>query len=283
LFLTVASCFGQDTEDYQTFGFCGGYLSKELKVAESSTSKVSVAVLQAESQWYNAKLASLPMSLLKKVNATDFGAQAYDLDVQNSGGPPTEQAWRARRHTECAEIAIELFPTEASCFKKSGQNSVFVCKSPDSPSTNLEVAGDRMPGMASPRDIQRASPSFVEGSPSSVYNEFLNLRSKWQWSKMFDMFDPDSQHRFAAEMRQALSGMAPEVARQANSMSDRDIFGTVFKTAIDMEEVRIISEHVSGDVAILDTQIRKNNTWYDADPPVELHRINGKWKMYWSK
>jgi len=100
---------------------------------------------------------------------------------------------------------------------------------------------------------------------------------------MFDMFDPDSQHRFAAEMRQLLSAMAPEVTGQADSTSDRDIFVAVFKTATDMGEVRIISEHITGDVAILDTKIRKNNTWYDGDPPVELHRTNGKWIMYWPR
>ena len=270
LFLAVAPGTGQDDGDYRAFGACAGYFSKELQVTKSSAS-----ALRAESEWYNAKVGPLPVSPLKRSNDADLGAQLYALDEERSGGPPIHQVWLARRHTECAEIAIKLFPAEANCFEKSGEYLLFVCQSPrDNSSANHEGPRGRPLGTASPQNIQPSS-------PSAVYEEFLKFRKKGEWSKMFAMFDPDSQHRAAEQIRQTVSTAAPEIAAQASSMSDEEIFVLVLKTGNKWGEIKLISEHITGDVAVLDTKVRKNNTWYDADPKVELHRINGKWMMYW--
>lgn len=283
LFIAVAPVVGQEEQDFQNFGLCAGYFSKELKARESATGKTNVASLRAESKWYNAKLASLPISSLRKATSADLGAQTFSLNVQRLGGPPADQVMHAQWHKECAEAAIKLFPAEANCFEIRGGGSVFVCESQTDASPGLGVTSDRLPGDAPPQDAQLSSLSAGPGSPTAAYKEFLNLRNKRQWSKMFDMFDSDSQHRFGTEMRQFFSTILPEAAAQADSMSDRDVFATVFKSISGMGEIRVLAEHITGDVAILDTKIHRNNTWYDADPPVELHMTNGKWMMYWPK
>jgi hypothetical protein len=223
------------------------------------------------------------MRSLEKTVAVDLGTQTYDLDVERSGGPPTEQLWRARRHTECAEIAVKLFAEGAKCFERREEDSLFVCNPPDSALTSRAgVMGNLTPGTAAPPDAEHSSPSFGKGSPSAVYKEFLRLRDKRQCSKMFDMLDPDSQRRFAADMAQFVAGMAPETAGQVSSLSDRDIYIMVCKTG-PIYEIKILSEHITGDVAILGTKILVNNEWCDPDYPPELHKINGKWFMYWPR
>jgi hypothetical protein len=110
------------------------------------------------------------------------------------------------------------------------------------------------------------------------------VRDKRQWAQLFDRYDPDSQRRAAADMRQAMSAIAPELAGRTGSLSDREVFVAFFQGG-NIGEVRILSEQITGDIAILDTQIRtnKNDVWVDADPRVELHRIAGKWTMFWPK
>lgn len=264
-------------DDYHGFAYCAGYISKEFKKTKSSAGGAPVASLKAESEWYTAKLASLQMPALWKLDSVNFGAQLYDLDAQRSGGQPTEQTWHARRHAECSEIAARLFPDEAACFQKESDGSVFTCKS-------TGVSGLNQPGTqnrSQDQDLQHSSPYSDATSPSGVYQQFLNLRNKKQWSEMFDMFDGDSQHRAAAAMRQMISSIAPEVADAVNSASDREVFVSYFKTGKVTGEIKIAGEHITGDVAILDTKVKRNKTWYDADPRVELHRTNGKWMMYW--
>ena len=264
-------------DDYHGFAYCAGYISKEFKVAKSSAGAATVSSLKAESEWYTAKLPSLQMPELWKSDSVNFGAQLYDLDAQRSGGQPTEQTWHARRHAECGEIAARLFPEEAACFQEVSDGSVFTCKSTAAPGLNQPSRQSH----SQDQDLQHPSPSSDANSPSGVYQHFLNLRNKKQWSEMFDMFDADSQHRVAEGLRQMISSIAPEVADAVNSASDREVFVSYFKTGKITGDIKIAGEHITGDVAVLDTKVKRNKTWYDGDPPVELHRTNGKWMMYW--